>query len=125
MHKQSYSQYLFTRIEFSLAVGLLMEFDYEANLRSSFPEPVCEEDCKELSKKVMKFEFAETTEDLKRKGEVSFPCMKYAGILKLKPALVAERLAPYLEWMELEKTEVVGGYLNIFFDKGKFLKVVI
>lgn len=124
MKRQTYNKYIYTRIEFFIAVGLFMEFDYEIGLTSDYPEPIGEDEWKELKKKVLKFELPETTDDMAKKGDISFPCMRYAKEFKQSPASIAERLVPYLEDFEpLEKIEVVGGYLNIYFDKYKFLQM--
>lgn len=120
MKRQSYNAYILSRVEYSVAVGLFMEFDYEMPLVSDFPEPRSENELKELKRKTLKFEFAEP-EELHRKGEISFPCMKYAGILKKNPADIAKQLKPYLDWFEwIDRVEIVGGYLNIFYNRTKF-----
>lgn len=126
--KQSLNQYLFSRIEFNIAVGLFMEFDHETPLLSDFPEPRDEEELKWVKAQVLKFEQPDD-QDIKKdcavKGDISFPCMKYAKVFKQSPVSIAERLKPYVEWVDfLERIEIKGGYINMFYDRTKFLQTI-
>lgn len=51
-------------------------------------------------------------------GDISLPCFKFAGALRTAPPVIAKKLLPYVESLDfVEKVEVVGGYLNVFFDR--------
>lgn len=58
-----------------------------------------------------------------RLGDLSLPCFKFSRTLKKAPALIAASLAQYADKADfIERTEVVGGYLNFFFDRATAAK---
>ena len=51
-------------------------------------------------------------------GDICLPCFKFARTLRLAPPAIAAKLLPYVEKADfVDKVEVVGGYLNIFFNR--------
>lgn len=104
-----------------------MEFDHEMPLWSDFPWPRSEDELIETKAKVLKFEKPDDEDLVKgkglEKGDLSFPCMKYASVFRQSPASIAEQLKPYVaDWDFLEKVEVKGGYLNMFFNRARYLQ---
>ena len=65
--------------------------------------------------------YIETPKDTKN-GDYSFPCFRLAKELKKAPPVIANEIKEKLEQeieenKEIEKIEVVGGYLNFFINK--------
>ena len=65
--------------------------------------------------------YIETPKDTKN-GDYSFPCFRLAKELKKAPPVIANEIKEKLEQEieennEIEKIEVVGGYLNFFVNK--------
>ena len=60
-------------------------------------------------------------------GDYAFPCFKLAKTLKKSPQLIAIQLQENIniENTNIEKIEVVGGYLNIFINKKKLIESVL
>lgn len=59
-------------------------------------------------------------------GDYAFPCFKLARALKKSPQIIAEELKKKINIDEnIEKIEVVGGYLNIFVNKLVLIKTVL
>lgn len=59
-------------------------------------------------------------------GDISLPCFKFARTMRLAPPVIATKLLPYVEALDfVDKVEVVGGYLNIFFDRNTLAKKAI
>lgn len=51
-------------------------------------------------------------------GDICLPCFKFARTMRLAPPAIAAKLLPYVEKLDIvDKVEVVGGYLNIFFNR--------
>lgn len=51
-------------------------------------------------------------------GDICLPCFKFARALRLAPPVIAARLQPYVQSLGfVDRSEIVGGYLNIFFDR--------
>lgn len=51
-------------------------------------------------------------------GDISLPCFKFAKAMRCAPPVIAQKLLPYVQSLGfVNKVEVVGGYLNIFFDR--------
>lgn len=51
-------------------------------------------------------------------GDVCLPCFKFARSMRLAPPMIANKLLPYVQALDfVQKVEVVGGYLNVFFDR--------
>lgn len=65
--------------------------------------------------------YIETPKDTKN-GDYSFPCFRLAKELKKAPPIIANEIKENIEKEienidEIEKVEVIGGYLNFFIDK--------
>ncbi|WP_279383228.1 arginine--tRNA ligase, partial [Levilactobacillus brevis] len=54
------------------------------------------------------------------KGDMAFPTFTLAKLLHQAPQQIAQDLAEKLDKTSFEKVEVVGPYLNFFFDKGAY-----
>lgn len=51
-------------------------------------------------------------------GDICLPCFKFARTLRMAPPAIAAKLQPYADALDfVEKAEIVGGYLNIFFNR--------
>lgn len=51
-------------------------------------------------------------------GDICLPCFKFSRAMKIAPPAIAQKLLPRIQGLDfVEKTEVVGGYLNIFFNR--------
>jgi len=49
-------------------------------------------------------------------GDICLPCFKFARAMRLAPPVIAAKLLPYAQEQEfVDRAEVAGGYLNIFF----------
>lgn len=70
--------------------------------------------------------YLETPPDSKM-GDFAFPCFKLARTLKKAPPVIAEEIKTNLniDDSNIEKIEVVGGYLNIFIKKEAYAKTVL
>lgn len=105
MKRQTYLQYLRSRIEFQFNIGLWLEFDVEAPIVIEEPS-----DADLVTLKPLEH------------GDLSIVCMKLASLVRKNPKVIAEKLKPYIEQLTgIEKVEVVGGYINISYDRGSFL----
>lgn len=62
-----------------------------------------------------------------KQGDYAFPCFRLAKKLKKSPQIIAEELNTKIEFDEnlIEKTEVIGGYLNFFINKETLAKTVV
>lgn len=58
-------------------------------------------------------------------GDYSLPCFKLAKELKMAPQQIANNIKEKLELPEIEKIEVISGYLNIFIKKEIYVKNVL
>lgn len=57
-------------------------------------------------------------------GDVCLPCFKFARTMRLAPPMIANKLLPYVQSLDfVQKVEVVGGYLNVFFDRDTVAKM--
>ena len=60
-------------------------------------------------------------------GDLALPCFRLAKVLRKAPAQIAadlkEKIAGRLPW--LERVDVVGGYLNFFFDPAQYATAVL
>jgi len=51
-------------------------------------------------------------------GDICLPCFKFARAMRLAPPVIAAKLLPYAQEQEfVDRAEVAGGYLNIFFNR--------
>ena len=58
----------------------------------------------------------------KSMGDLAFPCFRLSKVLRKAPPMIAAMLKEALhEVPYLERTEVVGGYLNFFLDNIQWL----
>ncbi len=67
------------------------------------------------------------TPDIKS-GDICLPCFKFAKAMRSAPQQIAEKLKNETDWAKcplVEKVEVVGGYLNIFYDRAYAVKAII
>ncbi len=59
-------------------------------------------------------------------GDYAFPCFKLAKIFKKSPQVIAEELKENIKLDEnIEKVEIVGGYLNFYINKLLLTKTVL
>ena len=56
----------------------------------------------------------------KKLGDYAMPCFRLSKTLRKAPQMIASELAQRLDCEELERAEVVGGYLNLFLARGGF-----
>ena len=61
----------------------------------------------------------------KQMGDLSLPCFNLAKNLKRDPRELAEELKEQVKVENIAKTEVIGPYLNFFFDQKKLAEQVI
>ena len=50
-------------------------------------------------------------------GDYCLPCFRFAKEYKKAPQMIAEEIKEKIHLTEIEKIEVVAGYLNIFVNK--------
>ena len=51
-------------------------------------------------------------------GDICLPCFKFSRAMRLAPPQIAAKLLPYVQQLDfIQRVEVVGGYLNMFFDR--------
>lgn len=56
-------------------------------------------------------------------GDISLPCFKFSRALRLAPPAIAAKLAPSVEALPfVGRVDVIGGYLNVFFDRNTVAK---
>lgn len=121
--RQNYSQALKARIEFQVAVALFLEFDYETKLLSEFSEIDQFRMWDDIKVQILKFEEHEIKEDMILKGDYCLPCMAFASLFRKSPNDIANVLRDYVLQIDgIAEVKVVNGYLNIFFDRTKFIK---
>ncbi len=59
-------------------------------------------------------------------GDLALPCFPMARILRMAPPKIASRLAEKIPQSdEIEKAVPEGGYLNIFFNKSRFIEMTL
>lgn len=59
-------------------------------------------------------------------GDVCLPCFKFARTMRIAPPMIANKLLPCVQSLDfVQKVEVVGGYLNIFFDRDTVAKLAL
>ncbi|MBS3106232.1 arginine--tRNA ligase [Candidatus Woesearchaeota archaeon] len=58
-------------------------------------------------------------------GDFALPCFPFAKVLKKSPLQIAEELQKKLKADFIEKTEVKGGYLNIFVSRQDFVQDIL
>ena len=74
------------------------------------------------------YEYIEIPPDNKM-GDYAFPCFKLAKDLKKAPQIIAQEIKASFDNIkdntDIEKVEVVGGYLNFFVNKVEYIKSVM
>lgn len=51
-------------------------------------------------------------------GDICLPCFKFSRAMHLAPPQIAAKLLTYVQQLDfIQRVEVVGGYLNMFFDR--------
>lgn len=59
-------------------------------------------------------------------GDICLPCFKFARTMHIAPPVIAQKLLPRVESLPfVEKVEVVGGYLNVFFDRNTVAQMAL
>lgn len=59
-------------------------------------------------------------------GDICLPCFKFARTMHIAPPAIAQKLLPRVESLPfVEKVEVVGGYLNVFFDRNTVAQLAL
>lgn len=59
-------------------------------------------------------------------GDICLPCFKFARTMHIAPPAIAQKLLPRVERLPfVEKVEVVGGYLNVFFDRNTVAQMAL
>lgn len=88
-----------------------------------------EEICKEISK-ILEKDFYEINKIIVKnesisRGNFSLPCFKFANEFKEKPENIATKIKEQLNLDYIEKSEVIGGFLNIYIKKDIYIKNVL
>lgn len=62
-----------------------------------------------------------------KQGDYAFPCFRLAKTLKKSPQAIAEEISTKLKFEDnlIDKTEVIGGYLNFFVNKKILAETVV
>lgn len=59
-------------------------------------------------------------------GDICLPCFNFARTMHIAPPAIAQKLLPRVESLPfVEKVEVVGGYLNVFFDRNTVAQMAL
>lgn len=59
-------------------------------------------------------------------GDICLPCFKFARTMHIAPPAIAQKLLPRVKSLPfVEKVEVVGGYLNVFFDRNTVAQMAL
>jgi len=61
----------------------------------------------------------------KKFGDYSFPCYSLAKKIKKDPNAIAKFISSEIKSPLIEKTQIIGPYLNIFLDKQKITKLIL
>ena len=88
-----------------------------------------EEICKEISK-ILEKDFYEINKIIVKnesisRGNFSLPCFKFANEFKENPENIATKIKEQLNLDYIEKSEVIGGFLNIYIKKDIYIKNVL
>lgn len=93
----------------------------------SFKKEIAKQIAKELNLKYEELvESIEIPKDTKQ-GDYAFPCFRLAKTLKKAPQAIAEELKEKVKFDKelIEKAEVINGYLNLFINKEKLIKITV
>ena len=59
-------------------------------------------------------------------GDICLPCFKFARTMRIAPPAIAQKLLPQVQSLPfVEKVEVVGGYLNVFFARNVVARMAL
>lgn len=59
-------------------------------------------------------------------GDICLPCFKFARTMHIAPPAIAQKHLPRVESLPfVDKVEVVGGYLNVFFDRNTVAQMAL
>jgi len=61
----------------------------------------------------------------KKLGDYALPCFRLAKTLRKGPPMIAAALAEKIACEEIERVEVVGGYLNVFLARGGMARGIV
>lgn len=61
----------------------------------------------------------------KKLGDYALPCFKLSRTLRKAPPAIAAALAAHMACEEIERVEVVGGYLNVFLSRGWLARGIV
>lgn len=61
----------------------------------------------------------------KKLGDYALPCFKLSRTLRKAPPMIASALAGHMACEEIERVEVVGGYLNVFLNRSQLAKGIV
>ncbi|MDO5378601.1 MAG: arginine--tRNA ligase [Clostridia bacterium] len=61
----------------------------------------------------------------KKLGDYALPCFKLSKTLRKAPPAIASALAEHIACEEIERVQVVGGYLNVFLNRGQLAKGIV
>lgn len=61
----------------------------------------------------------------KKLGDFALPCFRLSKTMRKAPQMIASALAQKLSCEEIERAEVVGGYLNVFLKRGGLAKGIV
>ncbi len=90
------------------------------------------EEIAEAISKVIEIEKEELIQSIEvpkeeKQGDYAFPCFRLAKTLKKAPQIIAEEINAKIRFADniIDKTEIIGGYLNFFVNKECLAKTVI
>ena len=61
----------------------------------------------------------------KKLGDYALPCFRLSKTLRRAPQMIASALAERMSGEEIDRVEVVGGYLNIFVSRGSLAEGIV
>lgn len=61
----------------------------------------------------------------KKLGDYALPCFKLSKTLRKAPPMIASALAEHMACEEIERVQVVGGYLNVFLNRSQLAKGIV
>ena len=61
----------------------------------------------------------------KKLGDYALPCFRLSKTLRKAPQMIASALAERMSGEEIDRVEVVGGYLNIFVSRGSLAEGIV
>lgn len=103
MRKQSYWEYIKSRIQFQLEAGFWIEYGEEGVF-------------------IIKNTKSEEVRVGSIKGDVNVNIMQCAKIARQSPQKIAEKLLPYAEDIKgISKVTTVNGYINFYLDRTALL----